>query len=95
MLQIGLGHIPEGVVSIGNESFTECSGLRSIVVPGSVKTIGIYAFDGCSELASISLPYSMKTIEEGAFAECLNWKVLQFRMELECFTNCFLRGALS
>ena len=45
--------IPDGVTSIGNYAFRNCSGLTSVTIPNSVTSIGIYAFYGCSSLTSV------------------------------------------
>ena len=45
--------IEEGVTSIGNCAFWNCSGLTSIEIPSNVTSIGKYAFDGCNDLTSI------------------------------------------
>ena len=47
--------IPEGVASIGNSAFGDCSALTSINIPDSVISIGYYAFYGCSSLLEISV----------------------------------------
>ena len=44
--------IPEGVTSIGDEAFSNCSGLTKITIPDSVTSIGWSAFEGCSSLTS-------------------------------------------
>ena len=46
--------IPEGVTSIGNYAFYNCSGLTSITIPNSVTSIGNSAFNYCSGLTSIN-----------------------------------------
>ena len=45
-------YIPEGVTSIG-DAFLGCTGLKSIMIPGSVTSIGNKAFEGCTSLNSI------------------------------------------
>ena len=45
--------IPESVTTIGNESFSGCSGLTSVTIPESVTSIGIDAFSGCNGLRSV------------------------------------------
>jgi hypothetical protein len=45
--------IPDGVTSIGDYSFSGCSGLTSVTIPNSVTSIGDYSFSGCSGLTSV------------------------------------------
>ncbi len=46
--------IPEGVTSIGEYAFQDCSNLSSITIPSSVTTICDYAFQGCWGLKMIT-----------------------------------------
>ena len=48
-------NIPDGVTSIGNYAFTNCTGLLSVTIPNSVTSIGYDTFSGCSGLTSVSL----------------------------------------
>ena len=64
--------VENGVTSIGNNSFFECSNLTSITLPNSLKTIGIGAFNHAVGLTSVTLPNSLKTIGDGAFQMCSN-----------------------
>ena len=45
--------IPEGVTSIGDYAFYNCSTLTSVTIPLSVTTIGSSAFERCSGLTSV------------------------------------------
>ena len=62
--------VPDGVTSIGNGAFEECTGLTSITIPDSVTSIGIYAFYNCSGLTSITIPGSVTSIGRLAFEQC-------------------------
>ena len=62
--------IPEGVTSIGESAFGDCSGLTSIKIPEGVTSIGEYAFYRCSGLTSIEIPSSVTSIDDYAFYGC-------------------------
>ena len=47
--------IPEGVTSIGNYAFSNCSSLASVTIPSSVTSIGQEAFQNCSRLSSVTI----------------------------------------
>ena len=62
--------IPEGVISIKQETFFGCSSLKSITIPNSVTSIGKSAFRNCTSLVSITIPSSVTSIEAYAFKGC-------------------------
>ncbi len=62
--------ISEGVTSIGEYAFFECTSLKNIVLSGSVKTINMGAFYQCAALPGITIPNSVTTIGNGAFSSC-------------------------
>lgn len=47
------------VTGIGEEAFSWCESLTSIVIPKGVTKIGYGAFQFCSELTSIAIPNSV------------------------------------
>ena len=59
--------IPNGVTSIGNYTFSGCSGLTSVTIPNNVTSIGSSAFQGCSGLTSVTIPNSVTSIGQNAF----------------------------
>ena len=63
--------IPEGMTSIGDFAFQNCTGLTSITIPNSVTDIGHNAFEGCRSLTSITIPNSVTSIGNYAFYKCI------------------------
>ena len=55
---------------IGDDAFTNCTGLRDITIPNSVTSIGSYAFYKCTGLTSITIGNSVTSIGEYAFYNC-------------------------
>ena len=62
--------IPNSVISIGNEAFSECQYLTTITIPNNVTSIGYRAFDFNMMLKSITIPQSVRTIGDEAFIGC-------------------------
>ena len=62
--------INNGVTSIGEYTFYDCSSLTDITIPNSVTSIGNCAFEGCGSLTSITIPDSVTSIGENAFGKC-------------------------
>ena len=62
--------IEDGVTSIGNSAFDNCSSLTDITIPKSVTSIGNYAFYNCTSLTSITIPDDVTSIGYGAFFDC-------------------------
>ena len=63
--------IPQGVVTIANGAFKNCTELKSVVIPDSVKAIGDEAFYYCTGLGSIKIEGdTLTTIGRDAFVYC-------------------------
>ena len=62
--------ILQGVESIGESAFNECTGLTNITIPDSVTSIGNFAFCECTSLTRIIIPDSVTSIGNFAFCEC-------------------------
>lgn len=66
------GNIEYTVTAIGNDAFSDCSGLTSVTIGKSVKSIGMEAFSGCSALTSLTIPDNVTVIDTLAFHRCTN-----------------------
>ena len=64
--------IPQGVTSIGDYAFKNCTSLTSIEIPNSATSIGNYVFLGCKGLTSITIPNSVTSVGWDIFDECSN-----------------------
>ena len=62
--------INNGVTSIGDYAFSECTELTSVTIPNSVTSIGNGAFGICTGLTSVTIPNSVTSIGEEAFQYC-------------------------
>ncbi len=67
---IEVANIPEGVTSIGNQVFFDCSNLTSVTIPSSVTSIGDRAFSKCSKLTGIVIPDSVTSVGTMLCNEC-------------------------
>lgn len=58
------------VTAIGDKAFSFCTGLTSVIIPGSVTSIEARAFIGCTDLTSVTIPASVKNIGLSTFWQC-------------------------
>ena len=76
-------HIPDSVERIGDNAFTNCDNLKSVVFGNSIKSIGAFAFYCCSNLRQVEFPDSLKRIEARAFDACNELRHLKLNEGLE------------
>ena len=62
--------ISEGVTSIGEYAFEECTNVTSISIPGSVTELNEYCFSACVSMKNITIPQSVTRIADGVFDAC-------------------------
>ena len=62
--------IPEGVETIGNHTFYDCTHITTVTIPDSVTSIGDYAFYHCTSLTSVTIGDSVTSIGDEAFYYC-------------------------
>ena len=85
--------IDDGVTSIANYAFRNCSNLISVLISDSVTSIYSAAFYGCSSLSSISLPNGISILSDNIFANCVSLTSITIPetviyIEYEAFANC-------
>ena len=62
------------VKEIGNDAFSNCTGITSISIPEGVTTIGQWAFNQCTGLTEITIPQSATTLGNYLFYGCTSLK---------------------
>lgn len=84
--------IPDGVTSIGDSAFDNCTSLESVVIPNSVTSIGYCAFSYCTSLESVVIPNSVTSIDYCAFYGCENLKSIVITESVTGIGNYAFRG---
>lgn len=83
--------VSDGVTSIGNYTFKDCTGVRNaIVCPSSLTRIGTEAFSGCSNLTSFS-GSNVLTVGRATFEGCSNLATVDLRAVTEVTDSLFER----
>ncbi len=62
--------LPNGLTTIGSETFRNCSKVTNVTMPNTVTTIGTYAFYGCGNLTNITLSSEITVIPSYTFNAC-------------------------
>ena len=72
----------DAVTAVGEGAFSNCSKLKSVVLPKGLKELKSGLFSGCSALEKISIPDSVKTLGEGVFSGCAALKEVKIPGEV-------------
>ena len=64
--------IKDGITTIGEMAFLECTTIQSVSLPDSITSIGELAFAGCKGLNRVYLGTGLKSIGANAFNRCEN-----------------------
>lgn len=62
----------------GDLNFTNCSSLKSVVLPENTRVLSDDMFVGCTSLETVEIPESVEYIGRKAFADCFNLKKVSF-----------------
>lgn len=81
------------VTKIGDNAFSFCSDLESIVLPVGLKEIHTAAFRECKKLSNIELPNTLEHIGDYAFMDCVSLNELVIpnsvtKIEKSAFSHC-------
>ncbi len=84
-------HIPNSVITIGDNAFKACRSLNTVTIGDAVKIISPKAFEECSSITSITLPNSIAQIGDYAFSECSSLQYLYCKATTppSCLSNSF------
>ena len=85
--------IPDGVTSINDAAFVNCTSLTSVTIPDGVTNIGYEVFAGCTSLANMVLPNGVTRIGAEAFEGCTSMKNITIpdgvtSIGYDAFLNC-------
>ena len=69
--------IPESVIVIGDDIFTDCKNLKTVSLPKYIEEIKPYTFSGCKRLYSVTIPDSVCYVGEKAFEGCTSLTSLE------------------
>ena len=96
--------IPDGITSIKDFAFYNCTHLTSVVIPNGVTSIGGCAFADCVNISSIEIPSSVKSIGNQAFRRCkldnvyitdlISWLEIESNTSILNNSNLFVNGQL-
>ena len=62
--------LPDGLKSISQHAFADCTALESVILPEGIEAIGAHAFRGCTALTCIVIPDSVTRVEGAEFYGC-------------------------
>ncbi len=62
--------LPDGITTVGNNAFRNCSALTRINLPEGITSIGASSFAFCRQLSAVSIPGSAEKLGGSAFYEC-------------------------
>ena len=84
--------IEDGVTSVGDDAFFDCTKITSVEIADSVMTIGNTAFLGCRGLTGVEISSNVMSIGHQAFAYCT--KVVNFYVDSNNECYCSVDGVL-
>ena len=71
--------LPEGLVVIGERSFSNCDGLTEITLPASLKTVHEEAFANCDSILVVTVKGKNTVFEKEVFDYCRNLELMKLK----------------
>ena len=84
--------IRDGVTSLGNNAFANCTRLASVQMPDSLEDLGEGTFTNCVALPSIAIPDSVTELKENVFYNCTKIAKLELGTRIESVADTALDG---
>ncbi len=78
----------KSVTKIGNNAFSNCKSLTSVVIPDSVVSLGEMSFYDCGRLETVTLSSNITEIPKEAFACCKSLKTLPITENITSIGEC-------
>ena len=66
--------IEDGVTSVGEYAFADCTNLEEAVLSDTVTLIGARSFSECTSLKGIDIPDGVEDVGGAAFYDCEQWR---------------------
>ena len=79
--------LPEGVTSIKDNAFADCTALKSVTIPASLRSMGNDIFSGCSSLTSVTFSPGLTSIGTNMFENCAKLASLTFPSSVTSIGN--------
>jgi len=86
--------LPDSIISIEHNGFTQCSKLSTIIFSKKLEKIGFYAFYGCNSLVDIKIESKLTALDT-VFSECRSLVTVDLQqtslesLSSNCFNNCY------
>ena len=75
--------ISNGITTIGDHLFSNCTSMKTVTFPGSMTRIGSGSFSGCSSLQKVTIPSRVTFVSMFAFSYCKTLEEIVLPASLE------------
>lgn len=86
--------IPDGVTTIGEDSFYNVTSLTSVIIPNTVNTIGESAFSFCG-ITSVTIPENVSILGRNCFYNCTKLNTVIFNGDVKYVNDYIFKYCIS